>query len=247
MYNRSTPSSLYSMYNILLKEYGMQGWWPLLAHQGVNPTKTGSITGYHPGDYSFPKNEQQRFEICIGAILTQNTSWVQAEKALNALHQRQALTVEGMATLSLQRLKTAVKPAGYFNQKAKKIQEFVAFYTHLGGRTPSRDDLLSVWGIGPETADSILLYAYHVPSFVVDAYTRRILSHLGLIEETASYDDIKAMLEQALQQDVRIYQEYHALLVEHAKRLYAKKPYPQDILLSRFSPEFIDSFKKKVG
>ncbi|MBI1970568.1 endonuclease III domain-containing protein [Candidatus Woesearchaeota archaeon] len=231
--SRYSRSSLYSIYTVLLKEYGMQGWWPLLAHQGMNPTKTGSITGYHPGDYSFPKNEQQRFEICIGAILTQNTSWVQVEKALKALNQLNALTIEGMAKLSLQRLKIAIKPAGYFNQKAKKIREFVVFFTYLDGRTPSREELLSVWGVGPETADSILLYAYHVPSFVVDAYTRRILSHLRLIEETASYNDIKAMMEQALPQEVVVYQEYHALLVEHAKQQYSKKPYSQDILLSR--------------
>lgn len=213
------------MYKFLLHEYGPQGWWPLLDHCGTNPTKTGSVNGYHPGDYSFPKTKLQQFEICIGAILTQNTSWVQVEKALQSLASLQALSPDDISHLSLQQLKQAIRPAGYFNQKARKLKEFTSFYTSLNNAVPTREHLLGVWGIGEETADSMLLYAFRVPSFVVDAYTRRIFTHLYLAPDNASYQEIKAVVEQQLEPSLEAYQEFHALLVEHAKRYYSKKPY----------------------
>ncbi|OIO63783.1 endonuclease III [Candidatus Woesearchaeota archaeon CG_4_10_14_0_2_um_filter_33_10] len=219
------------VYNILLKKYGFQGWWPLLDCNGTNPTKTGLIKGYHPKDYSYPGNNKQRFEICIGAILTQNTSWPQVEKALLNIKGLKALTPQAIKKLSLEKLKQAIKPAGYFNQKARKIKEFTDFYLSLKNRVPTREELLNVWGIGPETADSILLYAFKVPTFVVDAYTRRIFSKLGFIKKHASYEEIKKLFENNLEKDLKLYQEYHSLIVEHAKRHYSKKPYGKNDLL----------------
>ena len=221
------------IYSILLKKYGFQGWWPLLSCNGANPTKTGSIKGYHPKDYSLPKNNSQRFEVCIGAILTQNTSWPQVEKALLNLKGLKALTPWAIKKLNLEKIKQAIKPAGYFNQKARKIKEFTDFYLSLKNRIPARDELLNVWGIGPETADSMLLYAFNIPEFVVDAYTRRVFSKLGFIRKDASYEEIKKLFEKNLPRDSRLYQEYHALIVEHAKKHYSKKPYgKKDLLLN---------------
>ena len=218
-------NELKQIYNKLLKAYGLQGWWPLVGHDGCNPTKTGSVNGYHPGDYSFPKDVGQRFEICVGAILTQNTGWPQVEKALVNLDKVCGISPNELLDIEEDKLKQAIKPAGYFNQKARKLKQFAEFYLELDGRIPLRDELLGVWGIGPETADSILLYAFSVPSFVVDAYTKRVLLGLGLIGDDAGYDDIKDLFESHLDKDFKIYQEYHALLVEHAKRFYSKKPY----------------------
>lgn len=208
------PNEIQSLYTHLLSEYGPQGWWPLLDVKGTNPTKTGSIQGYHPNDYSYPKNDKQRFEICLGAILTQNTSWPNVEKAL--LNLKRLKAIEPKAILKLNELELAIKPAGYFNQKAKKLRIFAEFY--LNNKNPTRDQLLNLWGIGPETADSILLYAYNEPQFVVDAYTKRILKSLNLINDTAKYDDIKALFESNLKKDYKLYQEFHALMVEHVKR-----------------------------
>ena len=218
-------NKIHQIYNILLKLYGPQGWWPLLGCKGTKPTKTGAIKGYHPRDYSHPKNNIQRFEICIGAILTQNTSWPQVEKALLNLKELKALTSQAIKKLNLEKLKQAIKPAGYFNQKAKKLKIFAEFYINLKEKTPTRDELLNVWGIGPETADSILLYAFKVPTFIVDAYTRRVFVNLGFIDKKAKYNEIKKLFENNLPKNPRIYQEYHALIVEHAKRHYSKKPY----------------------
>jgi len=216
--------TLKKIYFFLLEPYGPQGWWPLLECEGGNPTKTGAMNGYHPGDYSYPKTDEQRFEICVGAILTQNTSWVQVEKALQNLKQLRALRPEAMLKLELRKLKQAIKPAGYFNQKARKIKLFTAFYQKLNGKIPRREELLNVWGIGPETADSIQLYAYRQPSFVIDAYTKRIFSRIGICRENVKYEELQALFEKELKPDPHLYSEYHALIVEHAKRYCRKKP-----------------------
>jgi endonuclease-3 related protein len=218
-------NKIQEIYNWFLNEYGFQGWWPLIDCKGCNPTKTGSIKGYHPKDYSYPKNEKQRFEISIGAILTQNTAWPNVEKALLNLKKISCIDPKKILSLNNKKLKNAIKPAGYFNQKAKKLKIFSEFYLDLKGKTPSREELLDVWGIGPETADSILLYAYKIPSFVVDAYTKRIFTNLKLIKSDQSYDEIKELVENNLKKDFRLYQEFHALLVEHAKRFYNKKEF----------------------
>jgi len=217
-------NKIQTIYNTIFSLYGPQGWWPLLECKGTNPTKTGSIQGYHPNDYSYPKNNAQVFEICVGSILTQNTSWSNVEKALLNLKKRNALNTKGMMQLSDGKLRELIKVAGYYNQKARYLRGFLEFFKTLK-KVPSREELLNIKGIGPETADSMLLYAFKVPSFVVDSYTKRIFSYCGLIQRKATYDEIKALCEQSIEPDLKIYQEFHALLVEHAKRYYSKKPF----------------------
>jgi endonuclease III related protein len=214
-------------YHKLYQLYGPQGWWPLSDWEGENPIKSGSLKGYHPLNYSLPENPQQRFEIVLGAILTQNTAWTSAEKALWNLKSLGSLDPHHILHLDTEILKDAVRPAGFFNQKSVYLQEISRFFIKLAGRVPSRKELLGVKGVGNETADSILLYAYHQPQFVVDAYTKRIFSHLGVIKENTSYMEVKNLFERCLPLDVPLYQEYHALIVEHAKRYYQKQPYKE--------------------
>lgn len=221
---------LQKLYDNLLHTYGPQGWWPLSAcandGSGTQPTKTGSLYGYHPGDYAYPRDEKQRLEICLGAILTQNTSWPNVEKAIAQLIELVGeLDVHQLLDVPEAQLKEAIRPAGYYNQKAAYLREFLLFYLGLHGRVPKREELLTVKGIGEETADSILLYGYGVATFVVDAYTKRILFAHGLIKVKASYGEVQALFHDVLKKDVVVYREYHSLLVEHAKRYYAKKPY----------------------
>ncbi|HOM31892.1 MAG TPA: endonuclease III domain-containing protein, partial [Acetomicrobium flavidum] len=199
-----------AIYEALLKHYGPQGWWPV----------AGS---YHPGDYGVPKNEEEAFEIIAGAVLTQNTAWTSVERALENLRRIEALNPCKILALSLDVLKSAIRPAGFFNQKAIYLREIALLFAGLKGRTPSRKELMSVKGVGNETADSILLYAYKRPEFVIDAYTKRIATALGLAERGAGYIELKDLFESNLPRDVAIYQEYHALLVEHAKRFYSGK------------------------
>ena len=200
---------LKNIYSKLYKEYGAQGWWPINGK-------------YHKGNYDFPKNTREQFEIIIGAILTQNTSWLQVEKALKNLRKLKCIDAEQILKLDKEILKEAIKPTGYFNQKTEYLIRIAEFYNQLRGKTPSRKELLAVKGIGPETADSILLYAYKQPEFVIDAYTKRILTHNGLIDETANYNKLKEMFEKNIEKDFKTYQEYHALIVEHAKNHYQK-------------------------
>ena len=226
---------LNEIFKKLLDTYSYQGWWPVTDYEGENPTKTGSTKGYHPGDYSFPRDSGERFEIIIGAVLTQNTSWPQVERSLINLKELADLTPFHVLDLDEDDFKKAIKPSGYFNQKYNYLRNISEFYMSLDGKTPERNDLLSVKGIGPETADSILLYAYGQKEFVVDAYTRRIFSHLGFIGEKDSYNKIKRLFEDNFEGDVSDYQEYHALIVEHAKNHYSKKPYGEnDNVLNNF-------------
>ncbi len=203
----------------LLAAYGPQGWWPLLAHAGSNPTLTGRLTGYHPGDFTFPRTDPQCFEICCGAILTQNTAWTNVERALFALD-RQALLAPGAVLAASDRtLEAAIRSSGYFRAKARKLRAFSEFYLALGRRTPSREELLAVWGIGPETADSIRLYAYQQTEMVIDAYTMRVLCRHGYCRPPLGYARAKRYCERRLPRSLETYQEFHALMVEHAKRL----------------------------
>lgn len=222
----STESIILGIYRFLLDSYGPQGWWPLTElhdRDGTNPTKTGSVRGYHPGDYTYPHTDSQQFEIICGALLTQNTSWQQVERALINLRQTNSLFPESILSIDPEALKESIKPAGYYNQKAARLKTLAEWFLELKSRIPQREELLSLKGIGPETADSILLYAFKQPSFVVDTYTRRVVSNLGLADEKAKYSEIKELFEENLPKDLVIYQEYHALLVEHAKRYYQKK------------------------
>ncbi|WP_415396846.1 endonuclease III domain-containing protein [Sulfurimonas sp. CS5] len=223
---------IYKIYKILYENYGPQGWWPFINYDGVNESKNGNSEGYHILDYSFPRNELEVFEVCLGSILTQNTSFTSVVKSLHNLKSLDALTPKAIRELGIDELKLAIKPSGYHNQKAKYILEFISFFEALDTRTPSRDELLSVLGIGQETADSILLYGYNVPEFKVDAYTKRVLLELGLINERAKYQDMKQLMQEALEKSIKdekervvVFQEYHALIVNHSKKFYSKKPY----------------------
>ena len=216
------------IYDKLIEEYSPQGWWPLTSFNGANPTKTGALKGYHPGNYSFPKNSFEQFEIIIGAILTQNTSWVSVEKSL--LNLKKLIDFTPYELLNLAKndedsFKHAIKPSGYYNQKFNYLINVSEFFISLNNKTPLRSEILEVKGVGPETADSILLYAYREKEFVVDAYTKRMFSYLKIINETDSYLKIKELFEENFKGGFKEYQEYHALIVEHGKRYYSKKPY----------------------
>ncbi len=178
---------------------GPQGWWP----------------------------GRTRFEVIVGAILTQNTAWSNVARAIANLHRARALTPQALASLPTPRLAGLIRSSGYYNIKATRLKRFLRFLERRYGlnlsrmfaRHPSilRRELLAVPGIGPETADSILLYAGDVPTFVVDAYTRRILNRHGLIRPDATYDQVQALFMTALPPDAALYNEYHALLVAVGK------------------------------
>ncbi len=226
------------IYDKLFEKYSYQGWWPILSHDGSNPTKTGAIKGYHPKDYTFPHNCNEQFEIIIGSILTQNTSWPSVEKALNNLMILTDFSAESILKLAdsnEDEFKLAIKPAGYFNQKFNYLKNIAEFYISLDGEVPTRKDVLAVKGVGNETADSILLFAYKQKQFKVDAYTKRIFSYLGYFDEKEKYMKVKKLFEDNFNGDVNAYQEYHALIVEHAKNYYFKKPYGvEDKILEEF-------------
>lgn len=221
------------IYEKLYELYGPQGWWPLINHDGTNPTKTGAIRGYHPGNYNLPAGRNQIYEVILGTILTQNTSWLQAELALFNLDELNVINPEKLLQLDEETLKLAIRCAGFLNQKAIYLKEITNFFISLNGIIPTRKELLAVKGVGNETADSILLYAYKQPEFVVDAYTKRIFVYLGLVDKNIKYMELKELFESNLPEDTAVYQEYHALIVEHAKRYYSKKQYGVDDPLKR--------------
>lgn len=196
-----------SAYRQLYRHHGPQHWWP-----GETP-----------------------FEVMVGAILTQNTSWRNVERAIANLKQNRALGARAILDTHPQRLAAWLRPSGYFNVKARRLKNFCRWYLDQGGHTKLkqrstdslRRGLLSVNGIGEETADDILLYAFHRPIFVVDAYTRRILGRLGLIEGTENYDTLRRRVERKLareQDKVGLFNEYHALIVRHGKDICRPKP-----------------------
>lgn len=193
------PDILTAYYDGMMGAFGPQGWWP--------------------GD--------TRFEVVVGAILTQNTSWTNVEKAIKRLKKERLLTPRRMHALREKDLAEIIRPAGYFNIKAQRLKNFLnSLFTDHGGSLAMlfrndtgalRRGLLSVNGIGPETADSIILYAAGRPEFVVDAYTRRLLLRHGLIKEDAGYDDIKELFTKNLPGDPVLFNEYHALIVRTGK------------------------------
>jgi endonuclease-3 related protein len=192
-------------YNSLFTVFGPQHWWP-----GKTP-----------------------FEIIVGAILTQNTSWTNVERAISNLRSAGLLSFRGIEQVPLRRLQQLIRPSGYFRQKSKKLKAFCAFVRgEYGGSlkrmfaTPTlalREKLLGVFGIGPETADSILLYGGAHGVFVVDAYTRRILSRHGWIRETAKYEDIRWMFERQFPGNVERFNEFHGLIVAAGKQFCRKR------------------------
>jgi endonuclease-3 related protein len=192
------------VYDRLFAAFGPQHWWP-----GDTP-----------------------LEICVGAVLTQNTAWVNVEKAIANLKGAGLLdgereSIERMLAMPDADLAALIRPSGYFNLKAKRLKGFLAFVkAETGGDLSAlfkqplselRPKLLAVYGVGPETADSILLYAGGLPTFVVDAYTLRIMSRLGVVGEGATYHQMQEVFEKALPRDVDLYNEYHALLVALGK------------------------------
>jgi len=196
---------LLDIYERLFAAYGPQGWWP-----GDSP-----------------------FEVIVGAILTQNTAWTNVEKAMANLRAAHVLTPAGLLELTAEEIAPLIRPAGYFNAKARKLRAFVEFLAQGHGgdlnslwameTAPLRETLLGIHGVGPETADSILLYAAGRPAFVVDAYTRRVFSRLGLVSDTVGYRDLQALFVEHLPPDVPLFNEYHALVVRHGKECCRKR------------------------
>jgi endonuclease-3 related protein len=216
---------LAGLYTQLLAAYGPRGWWPLPAQAG---RRGFDSLGYHPGNFAHPGSPGGRFEVIIGAVLTQNTAWTNAAMALQRLHEAGVRLPAGIRALPQRRLAALIRSSGYFNQKARKLKAVAVLFSRPGSLTPagapSRETLLAEWGIGPETADSILLYAFQSPVFVVDAYTRRILSRIGLIEGRESYGEIQLLFHESLAHDPAMHNEYHALIVQHAKMHCGARP-----------------------
>lgn len=189
------PTRLFEIYDSLYAHFGPLGWWP--------------------GDTAF--------EIAVGAILTQNTSWRNVERTIENLKRAEVLQPDRLYALPEWQLAENLRPSGYFNVKAKRLRAFLKLLVEDHGSDMQdlcsiplhqlRPKLLEVRGIGPETADSICLYAAGQPIFVIDAYTKRIFSRLGLADETDSYEDLQSYFMQHLPHEVPLFNEYHAQIV----------------------------------
>ena len=172
------------------------------------------------------------FEVMVGAVLTQNTAWTNVEKAILQLKQHHLLDAQAIMASDIDLLAQVIRPSGYYNIKAKRLRSLCAWYLQQGGAevlatwsmADLRAGLLAVNGVGPETADDIVLYAFYHPVFIIDAYTRRIFSRLGLINEKDSYDELQAQFENAIPADVKTYAYYHALIIELGKQWCKTKP-----------------------
>jgi endonuclease-3 related protein len=235
--------------------YGPQGWWPVQCERiaFVHPCGQREQEGYHPKQFEFPRTRKGRWEICCGALLTQNTAWTNVRKALAGLRKQRIVTPEQLLSADIQTLRNIIRPAGYFNQKSGylcAIADWFLRHDRALRRTErsralleaSRPALLRVRGVGPETADSILLYAYSLPTFVVDAYTRRVFARLSVVETSWGYERIRTLFELALERPtvaatVEYWQEAHALIVEHAKHHHRRGADPKnDFLLENAGP-----------
>jgi len=198
-------ADLKSYYKDLLDHYGPQRWWPA----------------------------ETPFEVMVGAILTQNTAWTNVEKAIRNLKSYGLLDPLKLHEIDQDTLALAIRPAGYFNVKAARLKSFMAwFVTRYGGEVERlkqipaqrlREQLLEVKGIGPETADSILLYALELPTFVADTYTYRLLTRHGLLSEEAGYEDMQEFFEKNLPRDRALFNEFHALIVAVGKEFCRPK------------------------
>ena len=195
------------IYKIFLTHFGPQGWWP-----GDSP-----------------------FEIMIGAVLTQNTNWTNVNKAIGDLKKENLLSFVKLHDLPVEVLAEKIKPAGYFNLKAARLKNLLHFIAQEYNGSPEdmfamdmhilREELLTVKGIGPETADSILLYAANKPVFVVDSYTHRIFARHNIVAEEDGYYEIQEFLTLSLPEDIALFNEYHALIVRTGKE-FCKKSKP---------------------
>ncbi|MGE0081964.1 MAG: endonuclease III domain-containing protein [Thiohalomonadaceae bacterium] len=198
----------HAVFRSLFDRYGPQHWWP-----GETP-----------------------FEVMVGAVLTQNTAWTNVERAIHNLKANAALEPAAIVAARHEDLAGWLRPSGYFNVKAERLRGFCAWYLERGGlealsgvpTAALRADLLAVKGIGPETADDILLYAFERPVFVIDAYTRRLFSRLGQVRGDEPYEELRARFERELRgtdaERVALYNEYHALIVRHAKEACRRRP-----------------------
>lgn len=194
------------IYDRLFKIFGPQHWWPA----------------------------ETPFEVMIGAVLTQNTNWKNVEKAIGNLKERDLLDPRKLYNIDTATLAELIRPAGYYNIKAKRLKNLITILNEsfegkierlFSLNTPTlRNTLLSVKGIGPETADSIILYAAKRPIFVVDAYTHRVFSRHRLIAEETSYEEIQDFFQSNLPHDVKLFNEYHALIVKLCKTYCLKTP-----------------------
>ncbi len=207
---------LLEIYRKLLNHFGKQNWWPA----------------------------DSEFEMIVGAILTQCTSWKNVERVMENMKAKELINPKHMMEIDRENLRRIIKPVGYYNSKTEKLKAFVEFlynryngdlYDFLAQPLPLlRKQLLSIYGIGPETADSIILYAANKPSFVVDAYTVRIFSRLGFIDKDTNYDKLKRFFEENLPRDVELYKEYHALIDELGKNFCRKEPHCKKCPLNEF-------------
>lgn len=199
-------SALLDIYRKLYKSFGPQHWWP-----GDTP-----------------------FEIIIGAILTQNTNWQNVEKAINNLKKNKSLNPKKLKKIPIKNLARIIRPSGYYNIKARRLKEFINFLQDeynfkLSSMAKEktkilRKKLLEVKGIGPETADSILLYALNKPIFVVDAYTKRILTRHNILNHNPAYHETQKYFMDNLPRNTKLFNEYHALLVRLGKEYCRKTP-----------------------
>ena len=211
--NEPTRGKLLKLYNQLKAAYGSQAWWPA----------------------------DTPFEVILGAILVQSTAWRNVVKAIGNLRGADLLTPSKLGKIPQLQLQELVRPSGYFRDKAKKVRAFLTHLeTHHNYRLDSlfaadvftlRDELLSIYGIGNETADSIILYAAEKAIFVIDSYTHRLLSRLGWITGKYDYDKLQAMFMDALPHDVGLFSEFHALIDRHSSRICRKTPCCEECVL----------------
>lgn len=212
---------LMQIYNLLFSHFGPQKWWPVTGEGKLQPEYSGG-----------PKKEKQQLEVVFGAILTQNTNWKNVEKVIINLNEDQLININKILKIDDKKLAEIIKSSGYHNQKAKKLKNFCEFLLNKYNGSLKRlfkndvkklrEELLSVNGIGPETADSIILYAAKKPIFVVDAYTKRILNRVGFKE--GKYGELQKLFMENLQNSEKLFNEYHALLVELGKNICKKEP-----------------------
>lgn len=212
------------MYRALRRRYGGQHWWPSAA--GAD-------------------SDEGKLEIAVGAVLTQNTNWRNVERAVANLRAAGVLDVATLHAMPARELAALIRPAGYFNVKARRLKNFIACVHARCGPDISafldrpaaalRGELLGVNGIGPETADSIILYAAGKLSFVVDAYTRRVLIRHGLVGREAGYEQIKALFESSLPADAALWNDYHAQLVAVGKAHCRTRARCEGCPLARFA------------
>lgn len=196
--------TLISIFDKLLSFFGPQHWWPA----------------------------ESRFEIIVGAILTQNISWNNVEKAIFNLKDKDLLSIDDILNTDIESLALLIKPAGYYNQKSRYLKNICKFIKENYGSLEEflsqdsrklRNELLKIKGIGPETADSIILYAAEKPVFVVDAYTKRIFYRIGLIKQNLSYNKVQQFFMENLPKEVNLYNQYHALIVKLGKQNCSNK------------------------